>query len=335
METVELALEEIYGLGYDALFAAGADGANAAAVAETVMRAERDGAAAHGLFRIPGYAAGLQSGKVSGCADPRPHVSGSVVRCDGQNGYAPLALERCAAPLADAALQNGVAVLALTRSHHFAALWRETESLAERGVAALACVCYTPAVAPAGGKSALFGTNPISFAWPRPNYPPVVFDMATAALAKGEVQIAAREGKALPPGCGLDSSGAPTTDAAEVLRGVLLPFGGYKGSALAMMAEFLAAGLIGENFSFEAAAKDNKDGAPPRGGELIIALSPQVLSGDNWEAHAESFIEKMSAMPGVRMPGARRHENRKNAGARAVNAELVKNIRKLAAEKGA
>ncbi|MBE8158091.1 MAG: Ldh family oxidoreductase [Betaproteobacteria bacterium] len=330
MKTVALSLSEIYGLAHAALAAAGADEDNAAAVAKTVVRAEQDGAAAHGLFRIPGYAAGLKSGKINGRANPTPQLSGVVLRCDGQNGYAPLALQRCAEPLANAALQNGIAALALTRSHHFAALWPETEALAERGVAALACVCYAPAVAPAGGKTALFGTNPISFAWPRPKHSPLVFDMATAAMAKGEVQIFARENKPLPPGTGLDSAGNPATDAAEVLRGVLLPFGGHKGSALAMMVELLAAAMVGENFSYEAAAKDNKDGAPPQGGELIIALSPQILAGEGWESHAESFIQKMAAMDGVRLPGGRRHANRKNAKPRAINAELVEKIRNLA-----
>lgn len=329
--STSLSLSEIHSLAHRALAAAGADEDNAAAVAATVTAAERDGATAHGLFRVPGYVAGLKSGKVNGCADPQPQLAGAaVVRCDGQNGYAPLALQRCTKPLAAAAKQSGVAALALTRSHHFAALWGETEALAEQGVAALACVCYMPSVAPAGGRSALFGTNPLSFAWPRPGNTPLVFDMATAAMAKGEVQIAARDGHALAPGCGLDSEGNPTTDPAKILQGVLLPFGGHKGSAIAMMVELLAAALLGENFSYEAAAKDNKDGAPPQGGELILALSPDFMAGEGWTAHAEGFIEKMRAMPGVRMPGARRHENRQNTARRAVNAELVEKIRKLA-----
>lgn len=327
METISLSLDEIYDVARGALARAGADADNADAVAQTVANAERDGAHSHGLFRIPGYVAGLKSGKVNGCANPAPEVCGVVIRCDGQNGYAPLALKRCIAPLAETALQNGIAALALTKSHHFAALWNETESLAMRGIAAFACVNYLPSVAPFGGKSALFGTNPISFAWPRKDAPPLVFDMATAAMAKGEVQIAARDGKTLPPDCGLDENGNPTTDPAAVLRGVLLPFGGYKGSALAMMAELLSAALIGERFSFESAAEDNKDGAPPRGGEFVLAMSPQVLAGDGWESHGESFITKMETMPGVRLPGERRHKNRQDEGNRNINAALLEKIR--------
>ena len=329
-DMVSVSLLEIYGVARDALLRAGADGDNADAVAQTVADAERDGAHSHGLFRIPGYVAGLKSGKVNGRANPAPQTDGAIIRCDGQNGYAPLALNRCYSPLAEAAAEHGIAALALTKSHHFAALWNETESLAARGIAAFACVNYLPSVAPAGGKTALFGTNPISFAWPRKDSPPLVFDMATAAAAKGEVQIAARDGKTLPPGCGLDENGEPSTDPAAVLRGVLLPFGGYKGSALAMMVELLAAALVGERFSFESAAEDNKDGAPPRGGELIIAMSPQKLAGDGWESHAESFIGKMETMPGVRTPGARRHKNRQNTGNRNINAELLEKIHAFA-----
>lgn len=327
--TVCLSLTEIYDLAHAALTNAGANNDNAAAVAQTVTDAERDGAVSHGLFRIAGYAAGLKSGKVNGSANPQPRAEGSVVRCDGENGYAPLALRRSCPILADAALANGVAVLTLTRSHHFAALWHETESLAERRVAAMACVSYMPSVAPAGGTRALFGTNPFSFAWPRDGMPPLVFDMATASMAKGEVQIAARDGKTLPPGSGIDKDGAPTTDPAAVLQGALLPFGGYKGSAIAMMVELLSAALVGENFSFEAAAKDNKDGAPPQGGEFVLALSPEFLAGKGWQTHAESFIQKMTEMEGVRLPGARRHENRLDEDPREVNAGVVEKVREL------
>lgn len=329
MSTVSLSLDEIYDLAFRALSAAGADSDNAQAVADTVAKAERDGAHAHGLFRVPGYVAGLKSGKVNGCADPQPRQEAAVIRCDGQGGYAPLALSRCFDMLADAAKSHGTAALALTRSHHFAALWPETEALASRGVAALACVSYMPSVAPAGGMAALFGTNPISFAWPRGDSPPLVFDMATAAMAKGEVQIAAREGRALPPGCALDAAGKPTTSPEEALKGSLLPFGGYKGSALSMMVELLAGALIGENFSFESLAEDNKDGAPPAGGEFILALSPQVIAGNGWLPHAESFITRLESVPGARLPGARRLQNRKNSGPRDVDADLAQKIRTL------
>jgi delta1-piperideine-2-carboxylate reductase len=311
MAKIDLTLDEVWALAADCLAANGCDDANAEAVAATLTAAERDGCASHGLFRLPGYVAALRSGKVNGAAKPTvARVAPGVLRVDGEGGFAPLALERGRGPLIEAAREQGVAALALVKIHHFAALWAEVEPLAEAGLCALACTAYMPAMAPAGGREALFGTNPMAFGWPRRSGPPMVFDQASAAMARGEVMIAAREGHALPSGVGLDADGRPTTDPDEVLKGVLLPFGGYKGSAIAMMVELLAAGLIGERFSFEAAAHDNKDGGPPRGGEFVLAMDPARFAGEGWLDHTEAFFEQMAAIEGVRLPGARRHAER-------------------------
>ena len=175
-----------------------------------------------------------------------------------------MVLNKSLPELIKAAKENGVAVLSITNSHHMAAMWPETEAIAEEGLVAFACTSYKPAVAPAGSIKPLFGTNPISFAWPRKNKPPVVYDMATASMAMGEVQVAKREGHKVPLGTGLTKEGKDTTDPAEIADGgVLLPFGGYKGSGIAMMVELLAGALVGDNFSYETAEKDNNDGGPP------------------------------------------------------------------------
>ncbi len=81
--------------------------------------------------------------------------------------------------------------------------------------------------------------------------------------------------------------------------------------AIAMMVELLCAGLIGEGFSFEAARYDTKDGGPPRGGEFMLALDPNRFGdADGWRAHAEGFFDGLTALVGVRLPGARRYANR-------------------------
>jgi delta1-piperideine-2-carboxylate reductase len=330
MNTESMSLAEIEALAARVFERNGCDAANTAALVRTVVTAERDGSLSHGLFRIPGYVASLRSGKVKGDASPRvSHRTAAIVNVHGDNGYAPLAIERGVPALAAAARQLGVAVMAVSHTHHFAALWPETESIAAHGLIGIACVCYTPLVAPAGGKQALFGTNPISFAWPRPGKDPVVFDMATAAMALGEVQLAARGGHSVPLGTGVDARGQMSTDPNEILKGVLLPFGGYKGSAIALMVELLSAGAIGERFSFEAAEADNKDGGPPRGGEFMLALSPELLAGPGWEAPCEDFFRRFDAIEGARLPGTRRHRNRRSDAARPIDAGLLARIRAL------
>ena len=312
MATVSLTLDGIFNLAKKTLLSNHCDDETATILADLIMKAERDGSLSHGLFRLPAYVSGLKSGKINGKARPEvKKISPSVIKVLGNNCLAPMVLNKGLPELIKTAKENGVAVLAINNSHHMAAMWPETEAVAEEGLVAFACTSYKPAVAPAGAIKPLFGTNPISFAWPRPGKTPVVFDMATASMAMGEVQVAKREGHKVPLGTGLTKEGKETIDPAEIVDGgVLLPFGGYKGSGIAMMVELLAGALVGDNFSFETAAKDNNDGGPPSGGEFILAISPDKISGSGWDKHADEFFKKMSSMEGVRLPGERRHKNR-------------------------
>jgi len=333
MSTTSLTLDEIYDLAKKTLLFNSCDEENASILADTIMRAERDGSHSHGLFRLPAYVAALKSKKVNGKARPEvKKISPSVIKVLGNNAFAPMVLKVGLPELIKLAKETGVAVLAITNSHHMAAMWPETEAIAEAGLVGFSCTSYMPLVAPAGAKKALFGTNPISFAWPRPGKTPVVYDMATSAMAMGDVMVAARDGKKVPLGTGLDKDGKETTDPKKIEKGsggVLLPFGGYKGSGIAMMVELLAGALVGETFSYETAAKDNKDGGPPSGGEFILAISPEKMAGPDWNKHSDKFFDKMKSMEGVRLPGERRHKNRLDLGPRKINEKLVKKIKGL------
>ena len=304
---------DIQQLVTDCLLANGCNQDNAAALARTIGAAERDGSASHGLFRMPGYIASLRSGKVDGCAEPSvERIAPAVVQVDGKRGYAPLALEKGRRALIEAAQENGIAAMALVNVHHFAALWVEVEPIAEAGLVAMAFTTYKPAVVPAGAKQPLFGTNPMCFGWPRGDQPPLVFDQASASMARGEVMIAARDGHSVPLGTGVDAEGNPTTDPAKIIEGgALLPFGGHKGSTIAMMIELLVAGLTGMDFSYEAQVNDNNDGGPPNGGEFMLAIDPNRFGdGDNWLQHSEDFLARLAGMDGAHIPGNRRYANR-------------------------
>ena len=331
MNTTSLELNKIYDLAYNVLKKHGCDEFNADLVATTVTHAERDGSVSHGLFRIPGYVSSLKSKKVNGVSRPsNKFLTQNAIRVEGDLGFAPVAIRVGLPELVKTTNKHGVGVLTITNTHHFAALWHETEFLAENNLIGIACTAYKPSVAPAGAKKPLFGTNPISFSWPRKNNTPVVFDMATSTMAMGEVQVAARDGHKVPFGTGLDKEGNKTDDPSLIANGgVLLTFGDYKGSAIAMMIELLAAGLVGDLFSFEAKEEDNNDGGPARGGEFIMALSPELIAGENWNEHAEKFFLQMKSLDGVRLPGERRHRNRLDKGPRQINSQLIDKINSL------
>ena len=329
-KTIDVNLDEIFSLAKAALINHGANEENADAVAKTVTNAERDGSISHGLFRIPGYIKALESKKVDGSAKPEiEEVTPVILRCDAKNGFAPLAHQYGIKKLIEAAQKFGIAGLAIQRCHHFAALWPEVEQISEQGLVGLTSVSYMPGVAPSGGATALFGTNPIAFSWPRPGNNPIVFDMATASMAKGEIQIAARDGHSVPLGTGLSASGELTTDASEIDKGVLLPFGGHKGSVIALMVELLSGPLVGETFSYETKERDNGDGGPAQGGQFILAMSPSILSGKDTSEQTEQFLKQYNNIDGTRLPGVRRHENRNDTGPRKVNLELINTIKGL------
>ena len=144
-ETEEISLIEINNLAKQVFSKFGCDSDNANALAKTVSTAERDGSLSHGLFRVPGYVASLKSGKVNGKAQPSIEQSlESVITVDGKMGYAPFSLEKGLPVLAEAASKSGIAVMRLINSFHFAALWPETEFLAEKNLTGIACTVYKP-----------------------------------------------------------------------------------------------------------------------------------------------------------------------------------------------
>lgn len=312
MSRTRLSLDDVHELSMNALTANGADTENAEAVTHFMWSAERDSCHSHGLFRLPGYAASLKSGKVNGKSRPTVEdLAPAALRCNGDNGYAPMALKVGREPLAQRARETGIAALAITNTYHFSALWVETAALAELGMVAIAMTSAKPMVAPAGGTKPLFGTNPLSFAWPRAGKPPMVFDMATAAMARGEIQVAAREGHTVHDGAGIDKDGKPTNDPNAILEGAQLAFGGTKGALLALMVELMAGPMLGQPFSVEQKAGDNNDGGPATGGEFLLAIDPARLSGNAGVLdHAEKLFGELLGQDGTRLPAERRYQVR-------------------------
>lgn len=315
MSDARLTLDECHALAMAILTGHKVSNAQAKAIADTVTNAERDECKSHGLFRIPGYVASAKSGKANGMAEPvvSDHAP-AVVHVDAKLGFTNLALERGLPVLAEKARANGIAAMAITDGHHFAALWPEVEQLAEMGLVGFAFTGANSYVAPAGGIKPLYGTNPMAFGWPREGRPPLAFDQASSASARGEIQIHQRDGHSIPEGWAIDKDGNPTTDPTAALAGAQLPFGGYKGAAIALMVELLAGALIGDLFSYESTEQNNGDGGPPTGGEFVLAIDPARCGAAGGAAgvmaHAESLFDKIGEQPGTRLPSDRRYAAR-------------------------
>ncbi|KQM23890.1 oxidoreductase [Sphingomonas sp. Leaf11] len=307
---VHMTLDAVRAYARATLTRVGLAPAHVAAVAETIVAGERDGCGAHGLYRLLVAAHSVACRVVVPDAVPvLERRAGGVVRVDGRGGFAQLAFDTGRDALVDAARANGIAALAITNVVHFAALWPEVEALVDRGLVALAVTANHAWVAPAGGTQPVFGTNPIAFGWPRAGGVPFVFDFATSAVARGEIELHRRAGTAVPADWGHAPDGSDTTDPAAVLAGAMRTFGGHKGSALALMVELLAGPLIGDLTSAESIAWDAGRKGSPLGGELVIALDPAGFLGDaaaEQMARAERVFAAIEGQ-GARVSGARRH----------------------------
>lgn len=357
-EHIRIDLDEVYRIAERACRTAGFSAAHAGAIARTVRAAERDEAVSHGLFRVPFYVDAITRGDASGDAEPElSTVSPGVLRADARYGFAPLTLERAVPPLADAARSQGIAALSVVNAYNVAALWPEVERLASEGLVAMAFTASLSYVAPAGGTKPLFGTNPMAFAWPREGAPPVVFDQASSASARGEIQVRQRDGDSIPQHWAVDAQGRPTTDPDAALSGAQLPFGGHKGSSIALMIELLAGALLGDLFSCEATEEDRAGTGAPRGGELVIAMAPERFeaggrhragaegaeadaggetrssaAGPRALSRAEALFERILEQDGTRLPGDRRYAARRRTKTDgvAVPAHFYARLRELA-----
>ena len=154
-----------------------------------------------------------------------------------------------------------------------------------------------------GGAEPLLGTNPLAFASPLDDGPPLLIDQASSATAFVELRRYAERGEALPPGWAVDADGQPTTDPHAAMRGALLAFGGARGANIALMVEVLAAGLTGANWALDAPSFTSGDRSPGAG-LMVVAITPALLAPD-FPQRLRLQLNRLAEL-GVHIPG-RRH----------------------------
>jgi (2R)-3-sulfolactate dehydrogenase (NADP+) len=212
---ISLTLAEVKTLTRDALRASGVSDANLGPLVASVVAAEADGIHSHGLARLPTYCEHARCGKIDGKATPvldRPRPG--LVRVDARDGFAHPAIELGLPALIEAAKAQGIAALAVTNSYNCGVVGHHVQRIAEAGLLALGFVNAPASMAPAGGTRPVFGTNPVAFAAPRGDAPPLVLDQSASVVAKSELVVHQQRGEPIPLGWAIDKDGNPTTDPA-------------------------------------------------------------------------------------------------------------------------
>jgi LDH2 family malate/lactate/ureidoglycolate dehydrogenase len=272
--------------------------ADAELVADSLVMADLWGHSSHGLLRLPWYAARLRSGAMT--AGTRSAVladTGALVLLDGRNGIGQVLTERARTLAVERARTHGVGLVGVRNSNHFGTAMYFTRRAAAEGCVAMLTTNASPAMAPWGGREKVLGTNPWSIAAPGPDGTVVAVDIANTAVARGKIYLAKSRGESIPETWALTADGAPTTDPAEGVLGVILPMAGHKGYAIAFLMDVLSGALTGSGVGTEVHGPYEPE-EQSRCGHLFLAVDASAF-GDvaDYEQRVGQLIEQVKGVP--------------------------------------
>jgi LDH2 family malate/lactate/ureidoglycolate dehydrogenase len=234
------------------------------------------------------------------------HETPASAMLDGGNNVGYVAVYRAAEVAIEKAKKNGIASVGVYDSYYSGRNAYFVEKVVREGLFCFHIASAKPRVLPIGGAGPALGTNPICFGFPSTNGP-VVFDMGTASLMWGELLLHAHLNKPIPEGIGFDGDGNPSTDAKEVLKGGVVPFGDHRGYGLAFAVQ--AMGLLAGAAIPRKQAQDY--------GFLFIVMDPKLmLPGGDFQQHMTDLVNGIKATkrrPGVeeiRIPSERAFRER-------------------------
>ena len=243
--------DKLLDFGRQLLAAGGMPRADAELVAALLVKAELRGYAGHGVTRIPQYLAFIENKTYDLRTKPQVLREGKMTAVIDANHYIGQVAAHMAMELAiKKAREHGAGIVTLRRAGHTGRLADYMEMAAEQGMIGMGAVSVGSLTTTLyGGMQATVGTNPIAFGIPARNGRSIILDFATASMSMGEIQKRVAKGQTIPHGMLLDAEGNATSDFRKFRgppRGVLLPFGSYKGSGLALVTEILG-GLLSGN----------------------------------------------------------------------------------------
>ncbi len=324
---------------------AGIAAAAAEHAAELMAASDISGADGHGVFRLPQYIRRIKAGGLNTAPQIRViRQARATALVDGDNGLGSLVVARAVEEAIALARDNGVGWAGVRRGNHAgAAAVYAAMPLEHDMIGIYFAVGNANHLPPWGGIDMLLSTNPIAIAVPALEEPPLVLDMATTVAAYGKVKVAAQQGKTMPEGWMIDRQGGPLTDPNRADDGFLLPIGGYKGAALALMFGLLAGTLNGAANGADVVDFNKDDVTPTNTGQAICVVDVKAFAEPlQFKRQVDAVIRQLhgsALLPGfdhIRLPGedrARRIAERTAAGI-PIPPELRAALDKMAVDLG-
>ncbi|MFQ5997350.1 MAG: Ldh family oxidoreductase [Dehalococcoidales bacterium] len=241
---LKVSWRQLYEFTREVFTRAGLPPKDAEAEAGALLWANLRGVDSHGVLRIPWYVENIDTGVMN----PRPNIqiikeTPTTFFVEADRAMGPVATIFMVDLVVPKAKKAGVCWALIRNLTHQGALGYYSQMMAERDMAGIVFVCDYANMAPHGARAAGVSNNPIAISVPAKRHRPLNLDMATSVVAGGKIWLAIDKGIPIPEGWALDQEGNPTTDPRSL--GILLPFGGPKGSGLAIMFECLASVMAG------------------------------------------------------------------------------------------
>ena len=278
-----ITVDTLQKLMYSALSIRGVENNAADFMIRDYIEAELSGQSSHGLSKFLLLDAALE--KKEGNVEVIKEI-GNYAKVDGHKDLGHIAGMFCADKAVELARIHGNSFVALNNASRYSRVKPFARRIAENGYIGIILNNGGPAaVAPYGGTTPIFGTNPICFSFPSFNSRPYVFDFSTSKKVWAEIRQAILEKRCLPEDSFYDENGNITTDPnkAEAVQ----PFGGAKGYALCYAVEILTGAFVGSKMGSK--VNDEYDL-----GFLFIALNPQMFTDiDSFKTEADALAEEV------------------------------------------
>ena len=276
---------------------------------EVLVDADLRGIHSHGVTALPYYVEKWQQGQIVPDARiERVWETSTTAVFAGHRAIGHYASREVTQTAIEKARKTGIGSAVIRNSTHNGAISAYTIQAARSGMIGIAATSCAPHVAPHGGRVGLHGTNPLSYALPRGEKDPLVFDFSTGHSAAKLKNQAAESGQ-IPAGRLLDAAGNPTTDPADLKSGWILPVAGHVGFGLALLVDALTAALADSPIGQQMPRLSETTG-PYHGSFFCLALAPQAFVGtDSFGARLEALVEQIESAPAedptqpVRWPG--------------------------------
>ncbi len=262
--------------------------------AEVLVWANLRGIDSHGVLRIPSYLDNIDKGLMN----PKPNIrvikeTPAVLFVDADRAFGPVVTVYAMERVIEKARNVGIGWALLRNNTHQGAMAYYPLMAARENMAGIAIVCSPPNMAPHGAKAAGLHNSPIAIAVPSGRHKPLVLDMATSIVAGGKLMVAADKGVPLGEGWALDASGTPTTDPGDAK--ILVPYGGPKGSGLALMFQCLAS-LMAGNPILVPVLQGGENNWAQNG--IVAAIDVELFGDvDTYKESVDTLVDSLKALP--------------------------------------